>query len=205
MPTIAFIQGKGGTSKTTDAVLIAYALARKGAGLQIGVCDLDHNSGATNWLTAHPHELIKLLLTADDDDGGVDLRLIDTEGRSRVEQSLTYLPKNVDLFIVPCGPARLEINGAKTTVGVLKERRPQATIRLLWTRVTKSANNSQPAVLAAHAKEIGAPAFRGVISRSTKYEDAQEQGWAALGTPHREEIEGIAIETLALLAKLTKA
>lgn len=201
MPTIAFIQAKGGSGKTTTAVLVAYALARKGAGLMIGICDLDINQGATNWLRDQPHEMISMLPVANEQED-VDLRIIDTEGRSRVEQSLTVLPRNVSLFIVPCGPSKLEVEAATTAVEAVAQKRPGAAIRLLWNRVNPVALNSRPEALSANAKTIGVPALRGHITRSTAFENAREEGWRALESHHRDQIEGVAIEILALLGKL---
>lgn len=201
MPTIALIQTKGGSGKTTSGLNIAYALARKGAGLTVGVCDLDINQGATKWLRAHPHEHISLLPVANEEED-VDLRIIDTEGRSRVEQSLSVLPRSVSLFIVPCGPSGLDIEAAETAVKGIRLKRPETAIRLLWNRVNLAANNSQPQVLAEHAKQIGIPAFKGFISRSAAFEDEREKGWTVLKHSHREQVEGLAIEILSLLSKL---
>jgi len=201
MPTIAFV-GKGGTAKTTVAVNLACALARKG--LKVGLCDLDHRGGAGDWLRAQPDELIPVLPNVSDGDDDVDLRIIDTEGRSKPDATLIYLPKRLDLVLVPSAPVDGEIKAARLVLEALHERLPNVPVRLLWTRITKNAKKSDPEALAEHAKSLGVVAIRQVMTRSTEYESTQTEGWRALNKAHREEMEAIAVEILLALGGKNK-
>lgn len=201
MPNVAFVQAKGGVAKTTTAVLLSLALARQDA--RVAFCDLDPNAGASKWLKDHPHENIELRSVAGQPlDDGQAVQIIDTQGRSVVHEVISVLP-DIDLFIVPCGPSVMEVEGAATTVQAIRHWNPNAVIRVIWNRLG-AASNSRKEVLAGHIKLIGAESLKVTIDRSSAFENARSESWAALRNEHRQRLGALAVEVLVLLSKGAK-
>lgn len=198
---VAVVQPKGGAGKTTTTVLLAQALAHRD--VKVAVVDLDPSGNTTNWLKSHPHANIMIRPDADAPlPEGFSLQLIDSEGKSRFEQVLTTLPE-IGLFVVPSSAAALELTGARTAVETIKELRGsnRPKVRLLWNRINVRANNAQKDTLDAHAKTIGAEAFKLQIPRSEAFADAPTSSWLSIRAEHRALWENVGIELLTLLLK----
>lgn len=207
---VAVVQAKGGAAKTTTAVLTSYAIAHQN--VHVAMCDLDPQGAANAWLTQHPHPNVMVrhdpTVPLPDE---IAFQIIDSEGMSRFEQVLKTLP-DVALFLIPCSPSTLEVEGARNTVAYIKRWRPKALCRVVWNRLANpkgrgcvpGARDSQPEALKERADYIGAPGFRTVIPRRKAFEYARNTGWAALRAEDRELWSHLAFEVLTLLTKQMK-
>lgn len=125
MQTISLIAQKGGTGKTTLALSLAVAAAQ--AGRTVAVIDLDPQASAANWadrraakdapavVSAHVPRLQSVIDTARE--GGVDLVIIDTPGKS--EQAALAAAKAADLVLIPCRPQIYDIETLTATKEII--------------------------------------------------------------------------------------
>lgn len=127
MPTIAFVSSKGGTGKTTAALMLALGL--KKLGLTVALIDCDPNLPLFTWArrsgdavrvfpAISPGELREALPLARAKATWV---IIDTEGSVRGRSYL--LPGEIELVIIPVGPSALEADETLRTSKVLREMR----------------------------------------------------------------------------------
>jgi hypothetical protein len=193
MPTIAFIQAKGGPGKTTAALAISCGLALNQTPVEF--VDMDSNNQAGEWLTRHGGEgsRIMLIQTADTPVEAGVFRVIDTEGRSvaHFHGVITALPQQVDLFVVPCNPnSDKELAGAQATIATTLAARPRADIRILWNRVrigaraSEAAQTAQREFLVATAKKLKVRALRSAFPSSYAFDDFGREGWGAFRSEH---------------------
>lgn len=125
MPTIAFVSSKGGTGKTTAALMLALGL--KKLGLTVAVIDCDPNLPLFGWArrsgdairvfpATSPGELREILPLAR---ARANWVIIDTEGSIRGRSLL--LQGEIELAIIPVGPSSLEADEALRTSKALRE------------------------------------------------------------------------------------
>jgi chromosome partitioning protein len=121
MPTIVFMSSKGGTGKTTAALTLAIALARRVE--RIALIDADANLPLQRWraqaaglsnLSVHAAPTGHALLAALDQARAAGPWLIaDTEGSPRAWDQVGVLAP--DLVLIPVGPSPLEAAEAVRT------------------------------------------------------------------------------------------
>lgn len=112
MPTVAFVSSKGGTGKTTAALLLALGLAKEGR--RVAMIDCDVNLPLFSWkrmantpIQVFPatnlEELRDILPLAR---SAAEFVIVDTEGSVRGRPFVKELM--ADLVLVPTGPSMLE-------------------------------------------------------------------------------------------------
>jgi len=183
---ITLCNGKGGTGKTTLAVLLAHALAESGK--RIAVLDLDPQATARNWLRSS--EGRKVLDYESDQD--YDAVFIDTPPR------LDALPSalaSASIVVIPCSPSPADLWTTQMTAAAIRPSLSKgARLRLLF-------NGAQAGTILSRglpdlAARIGVKALTATISRRQIYQHASIMGWKALDRSAREEIFKAALEVI---------
>lgn len=148
MRTIAVVNQKGGTGKTSTAVNLAAAVAE--TGLSVLVVDLDEQQNATTWLGAEPgpHDVLSVLLkqadvddavvrcgvpgievlAASDELAGLDRALGGKPGAELRLRTALAAARDRDLVILDCPPqlGLLAVSGLAAATEVLVPVKPGA-------------------------------------------------------------------------------
>jgi chromosome partitioning protein len=121
MKTVAVVSQKGGSGKTTLAVHLATAAAT--AGHVVAIIDLDPQATAASWgddRTAEGPEVISgqavrlpaLMQTAREN--GATFLVLDTAPNA--DQTASLASRAADLVLIPCRPARFDLEAIETTL-----------------------------------------------------------------------------------------
>lgn len=134
MKTLVMLAQKGGSGKTTLAVHMAVCAARRK--LHTALIDLDPQASAYHWNESRaegrkldatkstPGQLSALLKQAEA--GGVDLAIIDTAPHS--DSAAAVAAQLADLILIPCRPARFDLDAITTTVEIAKIAKTPAAV-----------------------------------------------------------------------------
>ena len=126
MKKIAILAQKGGSGKTTVAVHMAVCAAQRK--LKTAIIDLDPQRSAYQWNASRPdgqkldaiaagaEQLAGLLQRAAA--GGIDLAIIDTAPHSNAAAAIAA--KLADYVLIPCRPARFDLDAIASTVDIAK-------------------------------------------------------------------------------------
>lgn len=181
---IALINGKGGTGKTTLAVLLAHALAE--AGRRVAVLDLDPQGTADNWLRESESSKVARY----EDGGEYDAVFIDTPPRL---DALPAALASCSVAVLVCSPSPADLWTTRATAEAIRPQLPKgARLRLLFNGVLGRSVLARD--LPALAKRIGVQAIGATISRRVCYQYASVLGWRALDAAAREELFKAALE-----------
>ena len=136
MKTLAIIAQKGGSGKTTVAVHTAVCAARRK--LKTAIIDIDPQSSAFQWNESRPdgrkldavkgdvRQLSSLLAKAQA--GGIDLVIIDTAPHS--DSAAAIAAQLADFVLIPCRPARFDLDAVASTVDIAKAAKTPAAVVL---------------------------------------------------------------------------
>jgi chromosome partitioning protein len=134
MKTLVILAQKGGSGKTTVAVHMAVCAARRG--LKTAIIDIDPQRSAYNWNESRPEQrkldaaiaeisqLDSLLQQASA--GGVDLAIVDTAPHSTGDAAIAA--KLADFILIPCRPARFDLDAAASTLAIAKAANAPAAV-----------------------------------------------------------------------------
>lgn len=131
MPTVAFVSSKGGTGKTTAALLLALALEHMGK--KVSIIDADPNLPLYGWRKKATYSNIRVFpaMTIPEMMEVIPLAqarsewlVVDTEGSARACAFVEKLQP--DLALVPVGPSALEVEEAVRTSNTLRNTRGRA-------------------------------------------------------------------------------
>jgi len=182
---ITICNGKGGSGKTTLAVLLASALVE--AGKLAAVLDLDPQGTATNWLRESGSKVAMY-----DSARKYDAVVIDTPPR------LEALPRalaSCSVAVLVCSPSPADLWTTRDTAAAIRPNLPRgARLRLLFNGVQHNTVLARD--LPALAEKIGVQALESTISRRQCYQHAALLGWQALDGDAREEIRRAALEII---------
>jgi chromosome partitioning protein len=134
MKTLAIIAQKGGSGKTTLAVHMAVCATRRE--INTALIDIDPQASAYKWNESRPDER-KLDATKADvgqipaflkqaKAGGIDLVIIDTAPHS--DQAAAIAAQLADLVLIPCRPARFDLDAIASTVQIAKVAKTPAAV-----------------------------------------------------------------------------
>lgn len=167
MYVIAFANPKGGTGKTTAAIILAEQITIAGA--KVAILDCDPNQNIVTWgkerdssgratpftILSRPHE-DELITIIDELDGQYDYLLIDLEGTAA--QIVTYALTRTDLAIIPFEPTPMETRQAARAVTLVKNAgrlmRKQVAFVLLLTRTNAAFQTSDERDVRAETSDI---------------------------------------------------
>jgi chromosome partitioning protein len=134
MKTLVILAQKGGSGKTTVAVHMAVYAARQG--LKTAIIDIDPQRSAYNWNESRPGvrkldavaaeigQLASLLQQAKS--GGVELAIVDTAPHSTGDAAIAA--KLADYLLIPCRPARFDLDAVASTLALAKAANPPAAV-----------------------------------------------------------------------------
>ena len=181
---ILLCNGKGGTGKTTLAVLLAYALAE--AGKKVAVLDRDPQGTATKWIQECDSKKVLLY----DQNSEYDAVFIDTPPRL---DALARSLASCSVAVIVCSPSPADLWTTKDTAEEIGPHLPdKARLRLLFNGVLSHTVLARE--LPDLAKRIGVKALSTTISRRQCYQHAALLGWPALDQAAREELFKAALE-----------
>ena len=183
---ILLCNGKGGTGKTTLAVLLAHALAE--AGKRVAVLDLDPQGTATNWLKECDSSKVAKYETG----SAYDAVFIDTPPRL---DGLPAALATCSIAVLVCSPSPADLWTTRDTAAAIRDKLPKgARLRLLFNGVLAHTVLSRE--LPDLAKRIGVEALTATISRRQCYQHAALLGWRILDLAAREELFKAALQVV---------
>lgn len=182
MSVIAFANPKGGTGKTTSALLLAETFASAGARVAILDCDPNRNliswqedrqeSGRSMPLTVFdsPKE-DKLIDTIDELANNFDYVIIDLEGTAA--QVVTFALTRADLAVIPLEPNSVEAKHAARAVGLItrteKVIRGTISYTLLFNRTNAAFETREEADVRAETTASGINVLSVSLVRRSAY------------------------------------
>lgn len=185
---VTLCNGKGGSGKTTLAVLLACALAE--AGRSAAVLDLDPQGTATAWLREAGGGKVAIY----DPAGRYDAVFVDTPPRL---EAMSLAMAGCSVAVIPCSPSPADLWGTQATAAAVRASLPAgARVRLLFNGVV--ANTILSRDLSGMARRIGVRALRATVSRRQCFQHAALLGWRALDAAARQELFAAALEIVAL-------
>lgn len=186
--TITFCTGKGGTGKTSMAVMTAATLAD--AGRAVRLVDLDPQCTATKWIEQTQPPGVTLATSPPD-----CITITDTPPKLDAPGVMDAIRK-ADVVAIVCTPSPVDVWTARETVQEVKRTaRKGARVRLVFNMV--QAGTLLAADMSATATVIGAPSFKTAIARRACYQYAGLYGIRALTAPARQELLRLALEIVA--------
>lgn len=213
MPVIAFVNQKGGCSKSTTAVHFSCWLSRQGNGVQL--LDADAQRSSSIWLNSiesgsvpatvlqSPDELLEQIPTLASQ---CDYLIVD--GPAGLAEPTRAILLRTDFAVVPCQPTGLDLQSASDAIRLIKQAQsvrgslPKAAIFL--SRAVKGTKLKEEAVSVLNqAKEVAV--LKSVIHQKQAIADTYGQAatiWEMTGRPAAEskrEYEQLFKEILGLL------
>lgn len=183
---ILLCNGKGGTGKTTCAVLLAHALAE--AGRRVALLDLDPQATAAAWLK----ECDSSKVAKYESGAEYDAVFIDTPPRL---DTLAAALTSCSVALLVCSPSPADLWTTRDTAAAIRTRLPkEARLRILFNGVQSHTLLARD--LPDLAKRIGVKALNSTISRRQCYQHAALLGWKALDQAAREELFKAALEVV---------
>jgi chromosome partitioning protein len=186
MPTISFIQPKGGAGKSTSALILAAELAK---GAKVIVIDADPNAPIAKWSRRGGGTTNLEIVQADKEDSIFDLVdeaqkkaafvIVDTEGVADLQAAYTISVS--DFVIIPSQGSSLDQDNAARAIKLIKDQERQTRRRVphavLFTRVNAAIRSRGMAAaesqLVEHAIDvfetriIEREAFKAIFSFNT--------------------------------------
>ena len=185
---ILLCNGKGGTGKTTMAVLLAHALAE--AGKRVAVLDLDPQATATAWL----RECNSGKVAEYDQRQAAEYDAVFMDTPPRLDALAPALAR-CSVAVIVCSPSPADLWTSRDTAAAIRDKLPTgARLRLLFNGVL--AHTVLARELPDLAKRVGVKALRSTISRRQCYQHAALLGWKALDPAAREELFKAALEVV---------
>lgn len=199
MKTLAVVSQKGGCGKTTLSVHLAVCAVQ--AGKAVALIDIDLQGNCASWYgtrdkqnelvatkakAAELPELLKLLKK-----GGADLVIIDTAPHTDHEAAAAA--KLADFVLVPCRPARFDLEAIPSTMDLVRLTKTPAAIVINVAPRGQLAQEAQEAL-----KAQGYPVLDSIISNRVAFTYAVTDGRSV----HEYEPEGKAAAEVGELYKI---
>jgi len=211
MAVIAFVNQKGGCSKSTSSVHLARWLSNKNH--KVLLLDADAQCSSSTWLKSAEVEIDVVVLRSPDDlldqipelGGKCDYLIIDgPAGLSEASRAILF---RSDLAVIPCQPTGLDLQSASDAVRLIKQAQsvrgglPKAA--LFISRAVKGTKLKGEAI--ALLNNTGVPLLKTVVHQRQVIADTFGQGatvWELPGRPAAEsarEYERLFAEILKML------
>jgi chromosome partitioning protein len=182
MFVITFANPKGGSGKTTSAMLLAEQI--QAAGAAVTILDCDPNQNIVAWGAARakqglaiPFHIVpvpdedSILDTIDAMRASADYLIVDLEGTA--SQTVTYAVSQSDLVLVPFEPTPMEARQAARAVQLVRNtaRMANRTIphALLLTRVNAAFQTSEEKDVRKDTQSHDIPVLKTAIVRRAAY------------------------------------
>lgn len=187
---VTLCNGKGGSGKTTLAILLASALGE--AGYDAAVLDTDVQKTATHWLEATR----EVQLAVDGKQYGA--LFIDTAPRLDSKRLISSV-RRADLVVVVSSPPPADLFTSRDTTMFLERESVKDRARLLFNQVQTGTIVARE--LEEMAERIGLDPLKNLLHRRQAYQHAVMLGWKSLPPEAREEVLKTAPEITALAKK----
>jgi chromosome partitioning protein len=189
---LVFVNGKGGTGKSTVCYLVGLALAQAGKG--VCITDLDPQRSLKGWinqerdgfLTVPDHGYVE----------GCEIELIDT--RPAIDdRAVTEAIESADVIVVPVSPSPADLGTARATVDVIREHKRDGAAAILVinrARTHTTFTDNARDVLSV----LGLPIAATDIPERQCIQRAVMGGWSELDGDTRGRLLNLAIELMTL-------
>ena len=205
MKTVAVLNEKGGSGKTTIATNLASAW--HAGGRDVLLLDADPQLTALDWSDTEDTDGVPVVHLGDsslEDDlprVGESFELVVIDGAPRMGSLTASAVRVSDLVVIPVQPTAADIWSAETVVDVCKTYNTPAVIALSRAVVgTKEADEATEAL-----RSFGLPVLNARTSQRIAYSRALGQGKSVLDLPSAEkaaaEIRSLSDEALSHLSK----
>lgn len=183
MITIAVVNLKGGTTKTTSAVFLAHALHESGQ--RVGLIDADKQGSSLSWheyanfpfrVVGMPSKQLHREIPGYADDNRYDVMVIDTPPLEEQHGVVISAMRGSDFVVIPCAPTFMEVERLAAVREALAEaadvRRDgqQPVAAVLLTRTVASAAST--GVFREKIAAEGLPVLRAVVGRLERFSQA---------------------------------
>lgn len=182
MFTITFANPKGGSGKTTSAMLLAEQI--RAAGASVAILDCDPNQNIVQWAAqrtekgrAVPYQVRSVpseatfLDTVDAIRGTADYLIIDLEGTA--SQLMTYAISQSELVLIPFEPTPMEARQAARAVQLVhntgRMMNRQVAHALLFVKVNAAIQTSDEKDVRRELEAHSIPMLRSAIVRRAAY------------------------------------
>ena len=165
MPTIVYASSKGGSGKTTAAIILASELARQE--ISFTLIDADPNKHLYSWANAVGCKNVKeanqsnILDVIEEAEVNTTFVLVDLEGSANM--SMGYAISQADLVIIPCKPSDLDGKEAIKIASFIKQQEKvlKRTIKyaLLRTQTKAAIHTKIEQAIVDDFVEIGSVVF----------------------------------------------
>ena len=183
---IAFVNGKGGTGKTTLSMLVAGVLHDRQLG--VGIDDRDPQGNATAVAESFGIPI----------NPNADIVIIDTAPAIDDPATLDAI-RQADLVAVVLRPELFDFMSTAATAQVIqRERRPEAKTVIIFNQVRSQTTVAREMLNAT--EKLPFPVLKTVIPLRSAYSKANRYGWKALPAKDRLEPVQLCIELMTLLA-----
>ena len=182
MITFAFANPKGGTGKTTSALLLAEQIAK--ANVRVTVLDCDPNQNILEWAARRaedgrdtPFDVLPrpseddLIETVDSLAGETDYLILDLEGTA--SQAVTFALSRTDLALIPLEPNSVEGPHAARAVALVQRTgnlmHREIPYSLVLNRCNAAFETSEERALREEVKSCGVRLLPVVLVRRAAY------------------------------------
>jgi chromosome partitioning protein len=169
MPVVVFANPKGGSSKSTSALVVAQTLASAGA--RISVIDADRNAPLVDWRSGQSRSTVQVIPEIDQgkivrvieaERGRQQFVLIDLEGSA--SQMMTRAVSRADLVVIPLQPSGLDARQAARAVDLIQIEEEtlgrQVKFRVLVTRTGVAIPTKLERKIVGDMEAAGLPVFK---------------------------------------------
>lgn len=184
--TITLLAKKGGVGKSTVSLLLHEAFKR--AGKSVAIRDWDAQGTSNKALELMGGQKA-------DTTSSYDVLIYDTPPNLQHAATAAAV-RGADLAVVITTPSPADVWEAEEAVAFVKEKGPQADVRVLFNKVRRTTVLGR--LVDQTAKTLSIPALSGTLSARECYQHAIGQGWGALDAAAREEVLQLAVELLSL-------
>lgn len=168
MPLVTLMNPKGGSSKSTSALVLASTLAHSGA--KVAVLDCDPNAPLIKWASggsalpltvwsANTDDVIDRIEELDRENSWI---IVDTEGTANMLVSTVLL--RTDLAVIPISMSSLDADMASRAIRLVKTQgkasRREVPFRILFTRTSPSIVTRVERKIIQEIDMAGIQAFR---------------------------------------------
>lgn len=190
MPVIVMMNPKGGTGKTTSALLLAQALSKHS---QVAIVDCDRNENILRWqenrksldrpmpfavLSAPADDAEKVMDIIIEAEDGHDYVIVDLEGVKT--QTATFALGRAHFVLVPIKPSSMEISLAGVAVqhikGTSKVFQREIPFAILLNRTNAAFATHRERELRSQLDEAGVPMVPVTIMQREAYANMFEDG-----------------------------
>lgn len=173
---------KGGTAKSTTALILSVVLVESGN--EVEIVDLDPQQSLTAWLAS-----IGVKSTP-----GAKYKITDTPP-SVFDAETSKALSEADRVIVPSGTSVSELQVTATTLPLIEER-TNGVVKILWSRL--QMNTLAAKSIAEMADQLGCQCFKAVIGQRQCYQqDFLIEGWSGLNRQAKDEVSMFTLEAIS--------